>query len=785
MALVVLTALVTTIASMIVSLSATASAHADGGGESVALAPAGSASRQPFVAAAKRQAALPRQTPSERWLHSATPVPACAPAKPGAMTCYAIGRGTGLSFGASAKAAAAGPAVNSPSSPGFTGYLPADIEAAYGTTGTTGTPLVAIVDPFDDPSAESDLAQYRSTFGLPACTTANGCFTKVDQSGGTDYPPADASSSVEISLDLDAVSAACPGCHILLVEATSSNSNDLFSSVAEAAKLGARYVSMSWGTSEGSVITDLGAAEGAKLVQAMDSEDLSASGVTYVAATGDDAYRYDATTEPLGGLSYPASSPDVVAAGGVALDRDPTTDVFSDTAWSWDPSTIGCMYTQPFSDSNRCAGAGSGCSMLEPAQTWQQSTADLAAVCPGGRAGADVSADADPNTGLLIDDDGQAGEVGGTSLAAPLITALYAASGETAGSVGGAVQSLAYAGSSGMTDVTTGSTGDCGNALCVSGLGWDGPTGLGTPTSPASLFTKAASTVSVSWPAFRYGTAATVRVTVSASVAPTGTLRLAHGSKTLASAKLSGTGKSQTASLSVPGTALVPGSNALTISYSGNPDVVAKTAAAHTVTVAKATPTVTTHWPSFRYGAASTVAVSVRATVAPLASGTITLKWGTKKLATAHLPSGSAKTKTVHLTVHTSTLTAGRRPLTVGYSGDTDVAAKTAAAHTVTVAKANPTVTASWPKTIHFAKPFSVKITVRAGGTVSGTVSVKLGSKVLKSVRLPGGTAASKTATITIAARRVPRGTRKLTVHYGGDANVNALQLGAHTVHVT
>lgn len=681
-----------------------------------------------------------------------------------------------------------GPAFNSPSDPNFFGYEPADIQAAYGTSTLTASPLVAIVDAYDDPSAETDLAEYRSTFGLPACTTANGCFTKVNQSGGATPPGTDGAGADgwigEISLDLDSVSAVAPKAHILLVEANSAYTSDLLAAVQEAVKLGAKYVSMSWGGSEGGLITANGAAAAASFAHSADGTAFHTSGITYVASTGDDAFRYDTNTEPLGGLSYPASSPNVVSAGGDALNRDATTGAFSDDVWSWDPTSEGCQYDLAFdSFQARCAGAASGCSQLEPAQSWQQAAPALAAVCQGGRAAADVSADADPNTGLLVDVEGFAEQIGGTSLAAPLLTSLYAASGERVGSVSGAVQSLAYRDPSGLIDVTAGATGDCGNALCTAGTGWDGPTGLGAPNSPADLVS--VPKVTANWPSFRYGTASTVKVTVSASVAPAGTVTLKNGTATLASMTLTGTGTTRTASLSVPGTKLTPGSHALTVAYSGAGRVAPAKLAAHTVSVAKALPGVTATWPTFTYGAASTVKVTVKSTVAPATTGKVSVKWGTKTLATGKVPSGTATIKTVKVVVHTSALTAGSRPLVVSYSGDADIASKTLSAHTVTVAKAAPTVSATWPASIHFASPFSVKVTVAASGIPTGTVSLKSGTTLLKSVKLPTTTATSKQVTLTVAAGKLSRGSHKLTVSYTGDANVTARTLAAHSVTVS
>jgi subtilase family serine protease len=159
----------------------------------------------------------------------------CPPVPVGYARCFSL---TSTPFG-----------VTSP-----TGYGPADLQSAYklpsSTAGTGQT--VAIVDAFDDPTAESDLAQYRSFYGLPPCTTANGCFRKVNQTGGTLYPPPSPDWGLEISLDLDMVSAVCPNCHILLVEATTNLNTDLYTAVDTAAALGANAISNSYGGGESS-----------------------------------------------------------------------------------------------------------------------------------------------------------------------------------------------------------------------------------------------------------------------------------------------------------------------------------------------------------------------------------------------------------------------------------------------------------------------------------------------------------------------------------------------------
>ncbi len=106
---------------------------------------------------------------------------------------------------------------------GPVGLGPSQIQSAYKLAGLSGGRTVAIVDAYNDPNAASDLATYRKAYGLPDCTTANGCFKQVNQSGATSPLPAgDYGWAEEESLDLDAVSAACPSCHILLVEANSA-----------------------------------------------------------------------------------------------------------------------------------------------------------------------------------------------------------------------------------------------------------------------------------------------------------------------------------------------------------------------------------------------------------------------------------------------------------------------------------------------------------------------------------------------------------------------------------
>jgi subtilase family serine protease len=369
---------------------------------------------------ASLSAALVPTAPAQA--ESATVSASCAaPTKPGLMTCFSLRRTGG--------AATTGTVA---------GYGPADLRAAYKlpTTGGTGA-TVAIVDAYDNPRAEADLATYRAQFGLPACTTANGCFKKVNQNGAASPLPAfNAGWAGEISLDLDMVSAVCPSCKILLVEANSAYDNDLFAAEDRAVTLGARYVSNSWGRGEYSGDTSA-------------EVHFNHPGVAITASTGDNGY----------GASYPATSRYVTAVGGTSLSRATTTSRgWTEKAWS---------------------GAGSGCSAFETKPTWQTVTTGCAR-----RAEADVSAVADPNTGVAVYNGGWA-VYGGTSASAPIVAAIYA----LAGTPGATDYPAAYpyAHQTSLFDVTTGTNGTCGPKMCTAGTGWDGPTGLGTPNGVAAF----------------------------------------------------------------------------------------------------------------------------------------------------------------------------------------------------------------------------------------------------------------------------------------------------------
>lgn len=326
------------------------------------------------------------------------------------------------------------------------GYGPSDLQSAYNLpSGSAGNgETVAIVDAYDDPNAEADLQVYRAQYGLPVCDSANGCFQKLNQDGQTSpLPPAagDNGWDVEESLDVDMVSAICPNCHIDLVEANSNSDSDLYTAEDAAVATGAKFVSNSWAGCEDPSETS-------------DDTYFNHPGVAITAAGGD--YGYD--NEDLGCTtpSYPAASQYVTSIGGTTLTKDSSSRGWSESAWS---------------------GTGSGCSSYEPKPAWQTDTG-----CSN-RTTDDVSAVADPNTGVALYDSYSAGgwtEVGGTSVATPIIASSYALAGTpTAGTY---PASYPYQHTSSLYDVTSGSDGSCTPAyLCTAGPGYDGPTGLGTP----------------------------------------------------------------------------------------------------------------------------------------------------------------------------------------------------------------------------------------------------------------------------------------------------------------
>ena len=380
--------------------------------------------------------------------------------------------------------------------PSGEGYGPSTFQAAYGLTAASaadgsGT-TVAVVDAYNDPTAASDLATYRSAAGLPALTS--GQFTVYNQNGQTSPLPATAPTSddwtLEESLDVDMVSAICPLCKIDLVEATNDTGTGLY--VAEetaATTLGAHYISNSWGGSESS--TDL----------TYDSEYFGVSGTVYTASAGDSAYS--------GGVIYPATSPHVVGVGGTSLNTASNSRGYSESVW----------------ETSTTEGTGSGCSSNEPQPSWQAAVSVIKAACSQ-KVDNDVAADADPNTGAAVYDttNGNGGwnEVGGTSESSPMIAAVFALAGNNGNGGENAADSI-YTHTSNLFDVTSGSNGSCSpSILCTAATGWDGPTGWGTPDGLTAFQSTSttSNTVTVTNPGSQtgtVGTAASLQISASDS----------------------------------------------------------------------------------------------------------------------------------------------------------------------------------------------------------------------------------------------------------------------------
>jgi hypothetical protein len=308
-----------------------------------------------------------------------------------------------------------------------------DLVSAYALdTSVDPVATIAIVDAFGYTNLASDLAQYRSHYGLPACTVANGCLKIVNQTGQTSplppNPPSNDDWTGETALDVDMASAACPKCKILVVQADDDQGDGLYIANTTAATLGATVVSNSWGGPEDSTV-------------AASETYFNHPGIAVFVATGDAGYTSNSP-------DYPSTSAYTIGVGGTTLTQASNTRGWTESAWS---------------------GGGSSCSQNVAKPSWQTSSA-----CTK-RMTSDVSAVGDPNTGLAVYDGGWQ-IVGGTSAASPLVAGIYALTKN-----GGATAQFAYVNAAAFYDVTTGKNGTCTTALCKAAAGWDGPTGVGTP----------------------------------------------------------------------------------------------------------------------------------------------------------------------------------------------------------------------------------------------------------------------------------------------------------------
>jgi hypothetical protein len=382
-----------------------------------------------------------------------------------------------------------------------TGLSPATIKSVYGfdTSLTAGAgKTIAIVDAYDDPNAESDLNVFSAAMSLPPCTSTGSdpCFTKVDQTGGTNYPRTNSGWALEISLDVQWAHAIAPGAKILLVEASSNSFSDLLTAERYAAdpnRGNADYVSNSWGGSEFSGETSYDGS-------------FSQSGVSFFVSAGDAGLPAE----------YPSASPNVISVGGTTLHFSGGTFT-SETGWS---------------------SGGGGCSSYETATSAQAnfngtgSDGYAQVNCNGKRATPDVSLDADPNSGVSVYDSvkyyGQTGwwTVGGTSASSPMWAARSADQGVAVNSA------YVYGNSIPFRDITSGNNGaPClpGFDLCTGRGSWadgGGGSGGGGGTTTTADFSLSVSPNNV---VVKAGVPASYTVTVSGSGGFAGTVSLSVG----------------------------------------------------------------------------------------------------------------------------------------------------------------------------------------------------------------------------------------------------------------
>jgi subtilase family serine protease len=405
-----------------------------------------SAGTVPAAAATHITASGPSATPRFARAHHVARLPAgftqvCPqPATPGVMQCSIVVHSQ--------------VGVQPANKPASAALSPGQLRSAYGLSkaaqaSNKGT--IAIVDAYNDWHAAADLAKYRSYYGLGACTTSSKCLRVVNQKGTTAwYPKGNSSWAEEESLDLDMVSAICPKCKIILVESNTTSINSLSAAEDTAVRLGAKFISNSWGGQEFTGETSY-------------DGHFDHPGVAITVAAGDDGYAF--------GTQYPAVSPDVTAVGGTTLWMKGKART-QEKVWN--------------------LGAGdatnSGCSAYETQQTWQ--AADNSGCA--NRIDNDVAADADPRTGPAVYDSypepgvGLAKgwqQLGGTSASSPIIAAVYALANPGGKPATGSLPTqFPYQAGSGLRDITIGSNGSCGTYLCTAETGYDGPTGLGVPS---------------------------------------------------------------------------------------------------------------------------------------------------------------------------------------------------------------------------------------------------------------------------------------------------------------
>ncbi len=393
--------------------------------------------------------------------------------------------------------AAEAPLLRAAAASGINALTPADIHTAYGLPdrGAAGQ-TVAIVSPFNDPNAQADLNAYDKRFGLPTCTTQNGCFRRLNAEGKPGpYPGPDVSGGqwvTESALGTETVHAVCQSCKVLLVEANSDDKADVSAAIAGAAHAGATVIVTAYTSGEDTIDSDW----------ALDYVQPHAA---IVAAAGD---ALTGATYGYGEPQFPANMPGVIAVGGTSLRLRPGGGYAGESAW---------------------VGTVSGCSLFQLAPSWQAAVAKTAH-CGTHRAVADISAVADPGALVHITGSGQPGgpwfTAQGTSLAAPIIAGVIGLAGSQGDREAQMLYGHAQTEAAALHDVRAGSNSpQCTSSICRAMKGWDGPTGLGTPYGLAA-FLRSGGAINRGHPRISIINAHD-RVSISKGL--TGWLRLANG----------------------------------------------------------------------------------------------------------------------------------------------------------------------------------------------------------------------------------------------------------------
>ncbi len=351
------------------------------------------------------------------------------------------------------------------------GLTPQQLHAAYelpAETPLSGAQTIALVDPFKDSTVESDLALYDKQFGLPECTKVNGCLRVINEEGAESPLPANNGGwAVEITIDVQMAHAICQSCHILLVEADYSSAEDLGAGVKAAVAAGATEISNSYGSALETEYPDE--------ERALAADYYDHPGTVITAAAGDCGYRdqndpgsFEENCPPgePSDVEFPAASPDVLAVGGTTLTEG--EDGWQSTVWG---------------------ETGGGCASAFSAQAWQTAVSNWSRTgCGSERLSADVAAEGDPDTGVAVVDDKKWGVYGGTSVASPIIAAEFALAGGARGVSYPAQTLYRHLGqASALYDVSSGANGACGTLACEAAVGYDGPSGVGSPLGLAAF----------------------------------------------------------------------------------------------------------------------------------------------------------------------------------------------------------------------------------------------------------------------------------------------------------